>query len=587
MKDFFIQHKLALVLSFLVGIICVLPQLVFIVSLGDDYKGVNMLATPNEEAYIAIMEEILDGHPRVASMPFFEYKDKTPLLPSTLFRIYTVPVQIFNVSLSNVVIAGKFIFPAVLFFIVYLLLYDLLKTKNEKEHKLKIYFSITGGTLIVFGFELVDYHSMISYLQGLSSPEGFLIWTRPINPVSGAILLFFFLFCLNKFNLQKHKKWLIWCGLSLALMMASYVFSWTLAVVILGLYAFGALVKKRWHDFISYIVVLSLGILFSIKYWIANISASKLDWYGEASARIGLLHTHEAHFNKFVIAMIFIFLAVSIFAIYKKILYRPFPYWWWFSVVLLSSSLVVYNQQVITGIEIWYYHYVFYTIPFMYVVFILLLWFVFREVYSKFSKIAVTIIFLISVSLGIFYQVSAYNKRSPEYVERQYYREVFDFFNEAEKDCVVLVEEKELDWWSINILAFTHCNLYYSGENQSVIANPDDFYYRFMASLRISGVDGDDIEQYIERNKNQVESALQYQLQRTLGYPDHKLEERLLEIPEDYRRFVKEDFYTQLSKFRIDYILSQGELNEDIIANFSNLEKVRTIEDIVIYKINK
>ena len=59
------------------------------------------------------------------------------------------------------------------------------------------------GILIVFGFDLVDYNSIISYIIGRFSPQGFLIWTRPINPVSGAILLFLFLFSLNRFNFKK------------------------------------------------------------------------------------------------------------------------------------------------------------------------------------------------------------------------------------------------------------------------------------------------------------------------------------------------------------------------------------------------
>jgi len=584
MKEFVLKHRIGLVVAFLVGLICILPQIMFVVSMGEEFRGVHLLRTPNEEGYIAIAQEILDGHPRVASMPFFEYKDKTPLLPSTLFRIYTVPVQLFGITLSSAVIAGKFVLPALLFFIVYLLLYDLIKSRDKKEEKLRSFFSVTAGIFVVFGFELVDYSSMISYLKGLSSPEGFLIWTRPINPVSGATLLFFFIYSLNKFNFQKKKKWIFWCGLSLALMMASYVFSWTLAVVVLGLYAFGALIKKRWLDLVGYISILILGILFSLKYWIINIQATKLDWYGEAAARIGMFHTHVPHFNKFTITMVIIFLLASFFAFYKKILIRPFPYWWWFSVILLASSLIVYNQQIITGVEIWYYHYVFYTIPFAYMVFMLLLWHILRERYNKIAKIVVTIILIASVSLGIFYQASAYSKRAPEYAERQYYRDVFDFFNQAEKDCVVLTKEEKLGWWSNLILAFTHCNSYFSYDNQSVLTNPDDFYHRYLSILRAGGLQPDNIEEFIEKNRGEIVPALQYQLQGTLGFSDYRLEERLSKMPEDYRKFVEEDFYTQLSKFRIDYILSEGELSEGVMNGLSNLEKVESINDMVIYR---
>jgi hypothetical protein len=282
--------------------------------------------------------------------------------------------------------------------------------------------------------------------------------------------------------------------------------------------------------------------------------------------------------------MIIFFLLVSFVAYYKRMLTRPLPSWWWFSAILLFSSLIVYNQQVITGMEIWYYHYVFYTIPFGYTVFMLLLWYVVRKMHLKIALISVILIFSASLCLGIFYQVSAYTKRAPEYAQMQYYRDIFDFFNKAEKDSVVLVNEKELGWWSVLIPAFTHCNTYYSGSNQSVLANPDDFYHRYLSVLRLKGVQGENIEEYMLENKTEVNGALHYQLQRTLGFPDPKLEKRLASMPEDYQEFVKEDFYTQLSKFRIDYILSEGELSEGVLELLPNLERVESIHEMIIYE---
>lgn len=586
MKDFIIKYKWGLIAASLVGFICILPQILFIISLGDEFRGVHLLRTPNEEGYIAIAQEILDGHPGVASMPFFEYKEVgVPLLPSTLFRIFTVPVQIFNIPVVDVIIVGKFLFPAFLFFIIYLLLNDLIKTENEEEKKLKSFFAIVAGILIVFGFDLVDYNSIISYAMGRSSPEGFLIWTRPVNPISGAILLFLFLFCLNKFNFQKKIIFIFFCGVSLALMMASYVFSWTLAIVVLGLYFFSRIIQKKLSFLIGYASIFILGVLFSLPYWINIIRASRLEWYKEAAARIGMFHAYAPHFNRFIMAMIVFFLAVSFFAYYKKILFRPLPSWWWFSAALLLSSLIVYNQQVITGKEIWYYHYVFYTIPFGYTVFMLLLWYVWRVKYPKITLVLVTIVLIASISLGVFQQASAYTKRAPEYAKIQYYRNIFDFFNnKAGRDSVILVNEKKTGLLNVMIPAFTHCNLYYSSENQSVLADPDDFYYRYLSVLRVKNIRAEEIERYMLENKIEVENALQYQLQRTLGFPDPKLEQRLLNMPKDYREFVTEDFYTQLSRFRIDYIMSEGTLDDGVLQLLPNLKEVYTIHGIVIYK---
>lgn len=588
MKDFLIKHKWGMMVAFLVGLICILPQIIFIVSLGDDYRGIHMFATPNEDAYMGIMREILDGHTKVSSMPFFEYKDVgVPLLPTTLFFIYTLPVQIFNISLVNVVIISKFILPFILFFFIYLFVYDLLGWGVEEKNKnnWRIFFAITAGIMIVFGFDLVGYNSWLSYLKGTSVPQGFLVWTRPVNPISGAILLFFFLYSLNKLNLQRKDKWIFWCGLSLAGMMGSYVFSWTLAVVILGLFGLLALYKKNWMDFINYLIVLFLGILFSISYWLNNYKASKMEWYSEASARIGMFFTHTPHFNKFVLASIFLFLVASVYAYYKKILKRPLPYWWSFSAILLSSSFIVYNQQLITGVEIWYYHYVFYTIPIGYIVFIIILYYLGCNISRRIVLFVICALFIISTFFGLYQQVGGYKNNFIKYTYIQRYQDIFDFFNtQADKDCVVLVKEENIGEWSNFITTFTHCNTYYSGENQSVLANPDDFYHRYLSLLRLRGVSGEEIEKYILDNKSEVEHALQYQLQRTLGFPDLRLEKRLSSMPEDYRKFVANDFYTELSKFKIDYILSEGELSEEIKKEFNNLKKVYSKNNIFIYQ---
>lgn len=581
------KNYIGLMVAFAVGFIYILPQFMFMASLGDKYRGIHMFATPNEEAYMAIMQEILDGHPKVASMPFFEYKDKIPLLPATLFRLYVMPVQIFGVSLVNSVLIFKFILPMILFFVIYLFLYDLLNKEDETQEKWRIFFAVTGGIMVLFGFDLIIYETIIAYLKGQVSPQGFLIWARPINPVSGAILLFFFLYCLNKLNLQKQKKWIVWSGLSLALMMASYVFSWTLAVVILGLFGFYFLYKKNWQNIFNYAGILFLGILFSLPYWINNVRAAKMEWYDEAAARIGMYFTHAPHVNKFVLASIFLFLIISGFAYYKKILKKPFPYWWQVSVILLASSFIVYNQQIITGVEIWYYHYVFYTISICYLVAVLSLWHLIHPLYPRFAKFGSIMLIVMSLSLGMFQHFSAYKNRFAEFVKVQEYQDVFDFFNNAEKDCVVLARETSKTKWSNLLVAFTHCNTYFSSENQSVLTNPDDFYFRYLSLLRIKGVKPEDIEDYVVQNKKEVSNALQYQLQYTLGMPDLKFEKRLSEMPGDYREFMKKDFYTELTKFRIDYVLSEGVLDEKMLKDLPNLREMYNKNNIFIYQFFK
>lgn len=585
MKKFILKHKIGFISAFVVGLISVLPQIIFIASLGDQYRGIHMFATPNENAYIAIMQEIVDGHPMVASMPFFEYKDKVPLLPATIPWLYALPTLIFGVSIVSTVIASKFILPAILFFLIYLLVYRV--TDITEKDKWGIFNAVTAGTLVVFGFDLVDYRSSVLLLLRKITPEGFIIWTRPVNPISGAIFLFIFLICLWGL-IQKNKKRLIYIfigGIFLAFMMASYVFSWTIAVVVAGLAWWRFLLKRDYKIAKDILMMSGLGMLFSLPYWLNMLNASKMPFYKEAAARIGFFYTRTPHFNKFLFAVGILFVLITIINYFKKKkLYKR--EWWWLSLFFILGGFIVYNQQIITGREIWYYHYVFYTIPLGYIALIFILWFGLKIHLSKVWKIIIILFFAASSMLGVYTQYGAYKKQKPEFFKMQEYREVFDFFNnQAQKDCVVLSNEAKLGSWSNLIPAFTHCNSYYSGENQSVLANPQDFYYRYLAIVRLRGVAKDGIEKYIDENKSEVQHALQYQLQRTLGFPDPRMEKRLANMPKDYKELLEQDFYTQLSKFRIDYILSEGELGADVVEALPELEEIRSINGIFIYKI--
>ena len=95
MKEFITKHKFGLITAFLIGLICVLPQIIFIATLGNDYRGIHILQTPNESGYIAIMQEILDSHPRVASMPFLNIKmEDPPVATDFSLHIYSARANI-------------------------------------------------------------------------------------------------------------------------------------------------------------------------------------------------------------------------------------------------------------------------------------------------------------------------------------------------------------------------------------------------------------------------------------------------------------------------------------------------------------
>ena len=74
-KKYFKENWLAILMAVLVGLIYVIPNVVFVLSLGNEYQGIPMMGASDTDFYLTRIQEILDGHPSVGSPVFWEYKD--------------------------------------------------------------------------------------------------------------------------------------------------------------------------------------------------------------------------------------------------------------------------------------------------------------------------------------------------------------------------------------------------------------------------------------------------------------------------------------------------------------------------------
>jgi len=574
------EHFWGILAAFIVGIICIAPQIVFIISLGDQYRGIPMMQTPNEEAYLAIIREVNEGHILAASFPFFEYKNSLPLLPPTIPIFYAFFAWLFNLNLVNLLIASKFILPAVLFFLVYLLIYKLEGEPAEWQGKLN---AIAGGLAVVLGFDLVDYRTALSFLFGADSPQNFLIWTRPVNPISGAVLLFIFLIGLLEL-VEKNKKFWIWIsGLALALMTASYVFSWTLALAVTGLLGLFYLVEKRFDAIRNLLKVVVLVIIFSLPYWIMVWSSSLAPGFVDAAGRIGTIYTHQPVLNKFLFFVLIIFATASFF--FKKELKGNKPLWWLFSAAFILGGFIVYNHQILTGIDVWHYHYVFYTIPLGLVVLSLTLWHYLRPKLPSVWLAIVYVIIFSSSAFGIYTQMAVFGNNFQSYKDFQRHAALTDFLNSSGKNGCVVLSNKHDGLWPNFIPAFTSCDMYTSGEIENMVPR-ERLYHNYLVLLRLKGVAASEIDSYLKNNRNEAYGFLRSQIFDADVYPDAKFREAFGRLPANYREFLKKDFRDELFKYRLDYILSDGALRETVVKSLS-LEKIFNVDNMFLYSFIK
>lgn len=611
MRVFLRNHYLALSVALIVGSIYFAPYIVFKISLGAEYKGIYMMQTANEVEYLQRIQEIADGHWKLGSVPFFEYKDNPPLMPPNILEIITAAIsRIFKISTANVMILSKFFLPLLLFLVIYFLIRELtenpesLKSNPEGQaYGASKINAISGGLLVVLGYDLIDYRTVINYIKGISAPKDFLLWARPSNPILGALLIFTFLLLVwHLYKKENYKyRYVFLAGLAFAAAIMSYFFSWGMILSLMGLFFILGLWKADYKFVKNLISIAAIGFILALPYFYNVFLSMRDPSYQEASLRVGLFLTHKPVINKFLAFSLFIFLIASL--IYwlarrkqifqteseKSGFMRQFPDWWLFSLFLILSGFIAFNQQVITGKDLWHFHFVQYTIPLA----IAALFIAFYNIVSNartgkkiFYSWLTIIVFVAAVSLffGIYTQVSAYRQNYSAYKEYQKYADVFAWINRnTAKDSVIFSGDE--DFLNLAIPAFTHSNVYLLA-TASFLTPFERIYYNYLTYLRMQSISSQEIENYLSRSENGFKAAAYLYGCEGLYYAASSpsfiaIKDKLIS---DYKEFLKKDLKNELKKYRLDYIITTGKFSEEMKILVKDLNLVYSADNIFIYQ---
>ena len=147
------------------------------------------------------------------------------------------------------------------------------------------------------------------------------------------------------------------------------------------------------------------------------------------------------------------------------------------------------------------------------------------------------------------------------------------------------------DSFNFLIPAFTHCNTYSSNDIFSIM--PDErAYHAYLSNLAFRDVPTFDIKKFVNNNLVEARDYLFSNWKGLYGSPDFpdfrdpKLEKRIRELPENYGEFIKKDIREELGKYRLDYILSFGELESNLVQSMK-LSKIYAANGIIIYSFIK
>lgn len=498
------------------------------------------------------------------------------------------PSVFFGISLSSVLIASKFVLLFILFLLIYVLIYNLLIHSHSLPRKLS---AISGAFFVVLGYDLVDYRSLINFFLGRAELGGdFLIWSRPVNPILGAIFLFSFLLGIWAI-IQKtkyRKTAIVSSGLFFSLMIMSYFFSWGIGLSILGVLILIYAYKREYKIVAGFISVFTVALVLSLPYWYMSYLARQSLLYNETVLRSGLIYTHYPLLNKVLLATLVVYV---IFVLLSNA--RQLKNWHWFCLAFILGSFWALNQQIVTGMTVWPYHFVQYSIPLSMVVLVVLLYnVVLNKFHFRFIWIFATVSIIgSSLLFGAYSQIHTYKNSYSYYRNLQSYSSVFQWFNKKPKDCVVLVNDDEEYYLLNNLLpTFTHCNVYVSTE-VFLLMPSERIYHNYLVHLRLKGVSSKDIEDYVAENIAEARSYLFTNWEGAHGTPefpdffDFELRDRIKKLPQDYRQFMKKDFREELDKYRLDYIMSINPLYDSVVAQLDGLKLEHQDNDVFIYSL--
>jgi len=335
-----------LLAAFVLAVITLIPQFHLWYVRGSEWNGSCALLDPDELAYQAYTNALIDGRPR-RNDPYtgidggsFETLFSIQFLPP---YVVALPARLLNVSVDTAFIV---LLPLVIFATVFALW--------------KLLFELTGNTLLaavgamcVVSLGIVAAHSPIQIIRGFETGyDPFPFLRRYIPSVPFPIFLAMTLFVWRA--LTKKVAWAILAGLSLVLLIYSYFFLWTAAVAwiftILALWFIARPVDRIKVGVVSGIIA-ALGVPALVPYlWMLSNRASGMDTGQllEATRAPDLVRAPEIYGALIV--------CLFVYQIIRKVKSFEQPNIL-FALSFAIAPFLVFNQQIVTGRSLQPFHY--------------------------------------------------------------------------------------------------------------------------------------------------------------------------------------------------------------------------------------
>jgi hypothetical protein len=436
----------ALMVSIVVGLVIIAPQLIFIQHLGSAYQGIYMHNTDAEPHYLARMEEAVKGE-GIGNPFIVEFRNTVP--PSFFSyseELLAIPARITPLSVPVLNLLYKFLLPALLAFVMYTLVVALTSSRA---------WAGVSAIALVLGVTTFNLGTFLNLLQGRLVYEQFLLYSRPVSPVLYVLFLLGYLHLL--FVRPYSRTRLLLLGLLYGLSWYLFIYLSTFLTALLGSLVLWHLLKRDIASARRYAAVAIAGFIPAIPAVMNLHAITQSPYYGLFVGPIGLEHTHAPYLH---IPLLIIALVVGWYS------YRHRPYRYLKETfVLLATSLVVMNQQVLTGLSLHPAHYITYFCMPVYVLVMILLLSSWLKTHTGLRGVLQVAIVLYAVVASAFILYSSYARWAPVVVTEQRYAPVLAWLDmHSPTDSVVManpvLSELIPAYTADNVMWEVHANAY-------------------------------------------------------------------------------------------------------------------------------
>lgn len=568
-----------LILAFVVGALVIAPSLYYRYASGS-YRGVEMFRADAELNYLAQIQEVYDGHESLGNIYTKDGKDAPHAIQQPLAAVTMgVAGKAFGLTAVETNLYAKFILP---FFLTFIVFFFLLFLTEER------WMALLGTAFIMLApatpgfFVPTSWWAMIAHGVFPDADYQFLHSSRSINPQFSTFFFYGYFFALWKFLYRPRREKIegIVTAVLLGASFYTYFFVYSFVAVFTALLFFSCLIKK---DFVraKKIVAISIGGIFiAIPALINTLQAMKMPLYELATQRVGAFIS-----SKFIFSRVWWGAFILFLLLWRKIKDEKLRV---FVLLFLVTGFVLTNQQVLTNHMIpapQHYHW-YYLAPFIGALFIMLFVSLLKKVLRPKTAIAMCVIALaLLLWVGVFFQKRSYDQYLAIVTEEQRYADVLQWLHgNTPKDSAVLTNISLAHL----LVGYTHDNAYYHRGLTDFMVPTERLRDGYFAYAYLDGLTKpEEVEASFNAQKNVIGSWLYGEYFRQMNgckacFPDEILQKLVL----DYRRFLSQDFITELKRYPLDYIV--WDRKKDPQWKIERFIKTQVYDDgdITIYKVS-